>query len=144
VKTFEASHLIMSRHLNHHSTLFVGQALSWFVEAGFMTASSTLDIPSEDMVCFAMNGMQFVKAADTGALITYRGRVVGLGTSSITVYIEGTTNKRANEHISGFVTYIFVDENLEKTAHGKVLDETDDPEELELREVAKSFGRRKK
>lgn len=141
MKSFETSHLIMSRHLNHHSTLFVGQALAWFVEAGFMTASSTLDLPPENMVCFAMNGMEFTKAAKTGKLITYKGKVVKLGNSSVTVYIEGTTNEGKDKHIKGFVTYIYVDDNLEKTSHKKVLDETNNPRELELRKIAESFGR---
>ena len=42
-ETVVTSRLVKSEDLNHHGTLFAGRTAEWFVESGFIAATSLLN-----------------------------------------------------------------------------------------------------
>ena len=43
IRSYDTHRLVKSEDLNHHGTLFAGRSAEWFVEAGFVAASSLLN-----------------------------------------------------------------------------------------------------
>ena len=43
IKPYTTYRLIKSEDLNHHGTLFAGRSAEWFVESGFIAASSIIN-----------------------------------------------------------------------------------------------------
>ena len=65
IKTFTTYRLVKSEDLNHHKTLFAGRGAEWFVEAGYIAATSMVN--PENLVCAKIHGMRF----DTGDWAEY-------------------------------------------------------------------------
>lgn len=53
--------LVKSEDLNHHGTLFAGRTAEWFVESGFIAATTLLD--PKNIVCLKIHGMYFTSPA---------------------------------------------------------------------------------
>ncbi len=135
MKEFLISRLVKSEDLNHHGTLFAGRTAEWFVEAAFVTAAVKVGNP-ENLVCMNIHGLQFRSPVTKGDIITFKSRIVRLGTTSITVHTSAFSETRHMAPVNGFLTFIHVDKDGKKAPHGLVLDETTDEQELMLREEA--------
>lgn len=138
MKEFVVSRLVKSEDLNHHGTLFAGRTAEWFVEAAFIAAASSVGNP-ENIVCMNVHGLLFKTPVSKGDIITFKSRVVRLGTTSITIHTSIYSETREITPVNGFLTFIHVDENGKKIPHSLSLDDTADEEELSLREKANSL-----
>lgn len=128
------SQLVKMDDLNHHGTLFVGKALMWLCETGFMTVSKNFGKPDE-LVFYAMNGFKFLRPVAKGDICTFTGTVVNAGKTSVSVYVKGESLKTKEIALEGFVTYVAIDPITRKRkAHNLVLEDTTDKEEQLLRE----------
>ncbi|MCE5207516.1 MAG: acyl-CoA thioesterase [Chloroflexi bacterium] len=103
--------LVKHEDLNHHGTLYAGRTAEWFVEAGFIAASSLLTPAST--VCLQIHGMTFSRPVHLGEIAFFQSRVVYSGRSKLVSYVN---MKAAGELVvEGFITFVHVD------AEGKVL-----------------------
>jgi acyl-CoA hydrolase len=107
--------LVKSEDLNHHGTLFAGRTAEWFVESGFIAATTLLDAKS--IVCLKIHGMYFSKPVRPGQILKFSSKIVYTGKSSLVAYIEVLRNDLEKPLVSGFVTFIHVDENTKPTSH---------------------------
>lgn len=136
VKELSTSQLVLTGDLNHHGTLFVGKALIWLSETGFMTASMSYKNPDE-LVFLAMNGFKFFKPVPKGDIVNFTGKIVNLGNSSITVYVNGVSSLTGEIHVEGFITYVCIDQvTRKKKNHGLVMDDAESTEEIRIRNRA--------
>ena len=135
MKEFIVSRLVKSEDLNHHGTLFAGRTAEWFIEAAFIAAASSVGNP-ENIVCMNVHGLLFKTPVAKGDIITFKSKIVRLGTTSITIHTSIYSETREITPVDGFLTFIHVDENGKKIPHNLVLDETIDTEELKKREQA--------
>ncbi len=135
MKEYLNSRLVKSEDLNHHGTLFAGRTAEWFVESAFTTAAVKIGNP-ENLVCINIHGLQFKSPVSKGEIVTFKSRIVRLGTTSITVRTSIYSEISHMSPVVGYLTFIHVDKNGKKTPHNLVLDETTDEEELKQREEA--------
>ena len=136
MREFTMSHLVKSEDLNHHGTLFAGRTSEWLVEAGFITAAGEHGRP-QDVLCVNVHGFTFKKPVQKGDILTIKGRIVKAGTTSLIVHVKATCEIAQSSNVEGFITFVCVEpDTKKKRPHNIVLDETTDPEELELRERA--------
>lgn len=138
MKSYINSRLVKSEELNHHGTLFAGRTAEWFVESAFIAAASTLGNP-KNVVCLNIHGLLFKNPVKKGEIVTFTSKVVYFGKTSIVVYVKMQTEIDKATPVEGFITFISVDEDGNKKPHGLVLDETQDEEELLLREKVKNL-----
>jgi acyl-CoA hydrolase len=135
-ETILTTRLVKSEDLNHHGTLFAGRTAEWFVESGFIAATSFLNPAS--VVCLNIHGMFFTRPARSGDILRFSSCIVYTGKTSLTVYVH--VEKRGEERslVDGFVTFIHVDENTRPCPH--FLDiEPGSEEEERLYETAKAL-----
>ncbi len=107
--------LVKSEDLNHHGTLFAGRTAEWFVEAGFISAARL--VPADDIVCLKIHGLHFTKPAKPGEIIQFNAKVVYTGRTSMISYIEVTKDSISKPFVSGFITFINVDETTKPASH---------------------------
>lgn len=107
--------LVKSEDLNHHGTLFAGRTAEWFVESGFIAATTLLD--PKGIVCLKIHGMYFSKPVKPGEILKFASKIVYAGKSSIVAYIQVIKQGVEKPIVSGFVTFIYVDENTKPVAH---------------------------
>lgn len=138
MKEYINSRLVKSEELNHHGTLFAGRTAEWFVESAFIAASSTIGDP-KNVVCLNIHGLLFRHPVNKGEIVKFTSKVVHLGKTSIVVYTKMDTEIAKTTPVDGFITFISVDEGGNKLPHGLLLDETQDEEELALRERARNL-----
>ena len=135
MKEFVVSRLVKSEDLNHHGTLFAGRTAEWFIEAAFIAAASSVGNP-ENIVCMNVHGLLFKTPVSKGDIITFKSKIVRLGTTSITVHTSIYSETTEITPVNGFLTFIHVNDEGKKIPHSLVLDETTNVEELKLREQA--------
>ena len=135
MKEFLVSRLVKSEDLNHHGTLFAGRTAEWFIEAAFIAAASSVGNP-ENIVCMNVHGLLFKTPVSKGDIITFKSKIVRLGTTSITVHTSIYSETTEITPVNGFLTFIHVNDEGKKIPHSLVLDETTNVEELTLREQA--------
>ena len=136
MKVFKISHLVKSEDLNHHGTLFAGRTAEWLVEAGFVTAAAEHGRP-QDVLCVNVHGFTFKRPVEKGDILTIYGRIVKTGTTSMMLHVKAMCEIAGGQNVEGFITFVCVEpDTKKKRPHNIVLDETTDPEELELRERA--------
>jgi len=107
--------LVKSEDLNHHGTLFAGRTAEWFVEAGFIAATKLVD--PKCIVCLKIHGMFFTKPVRPGQILKFEAKVVYTGKSSMVSHIEVIQDKTNESIVSGFITFIHVDETTKATEH---------------------------
>ncbi|HEX3008049.1 MAG TPA: hotdog domain-containing protein [Bacteroidales bacterium] len=107
--------LVKSEDLNHHGTLFAGRTAEWFVESGFVAATTLLD--PKTIVCLKIHGMYFTKPVKPGEILKFSSKISYAGKSSIVAYIQVLKKDVEKPIVSGFVTFIHVDENTKPIAH---------------------------
>lgn len=136
LREFITTRLVKSEDLNHHGTLFAGRMSEWFVEGCFIAAATTHGNP-EDIVCIKLHGLKFGKPAQKGQIIQLTTKVVVTGNTSMTVYGKVTGLDDNNISVDGFVTFVCVDHEGKKMAHGIPTPVATNDEEVSLIEQAK-------
>ncbi|HAN79618.1 MAG TPA: acyl-CoA thioesterase [Bacteroidales bacterium] len=136
MRSFSTYRLVKSEDLNHHGTLYAGRSAEWFVESGFVAASSLL--PAKNIICLKIHGMSFLHPVRPGQTICFESRVVFTGKSSLRVYTKVYLGNQPEVlYVEGFITFIHVDENTKPKPHGlEIVPETE--EEIKLYELAKN------
>lgn len=128
--------LVKSEDLNHHGTLFAGRTAEWFVESGFIAAASIVD--PKRIVCLKIHGMYFSKPVRPGQILKFTSKVVLAGKSSFISFVEVIRNDSHESFVSGFITFIYVDEQSNPTPHNiEICPVTD--EDKSLNEQAKKL-----
>jgi acyl-CoA hydrolase len=131
-----STRLVKGEDLNHHKTLFAGRTAEWFVESGFL-AAATLVMP-DNIVCLKIHGMYFTQPVKPGEIIKFTSKIVYAGRSSLIAYIKMTKGNDDDFVVSGFITFIYVDENTKPTPHNvEIKPQTE--EDVALYEKAKSL-----
>jgi acyl-CoA hydrolase len=130
--------LVKSEDLNHHGTLFAGRTAEWFVESGFLAAATTLT--PKNVVCLKVHGMYFSKPARPGDILRFSSKLIFAGRTSLTSYVEVKMKGHANPLVSGFVTFIHVDENTKPSPHNLEIHPVTE-EDIRLSEEAASLKR---
>ena len=107
--------LVKSEDLNHHGTLFAGRTAEWFVESGFIAAAKIVN--PQGIVCLKIHGMYFTKPARPGQILNFVSKVVWAGRTSLVSYIHVTKDGIVDPFVSGFITFIYVNEETRPAAH---------------------------
>ena len=89
------THPVKKSDLGFHANLFGGKLLAWLDAAGAAYAMEVCDTPR--MVTIMIDKYLFKKPAKEGQLIKIYGKVVHIGNTSITFYLEA----RAHNVYSG-------------------------------------------
>ena len=135
IKPFEAvsMRLVKGEDLNHHGTLFAGRTAEWFVESGFVAAANLIN--PKHVVCLQIHGMYFAAPVLPGEVLKFASKIICTGRSSLMAYITVTKMNDNKNLVSGFVTYIHVDEHTRPAAHGiEIIPESE--EDIQLNELA--------
>lgn len=127
-------HLVKSEDLNHHGTLYAGRTADWFVESGFIAAASLTG--PENIVCLKIHGMLFSRPVHRGEIITFESRIVYAGRTKLVANVKTTVGDQIV--VSGFITFIHVDDQGQAFPHGIIID-ADTLEEVDLQEKAKNL-----
>lgn len=138
-KSVYTTRLVKSEDLNHHGTLFAGRTAEWFVESGFIAAASIVD--PKGIVCLKIHGMYFTKPVRPGQIVKFTSKVVYTGRTSLVSYIHVTKEGLNEDFVSGFITFIFVNEDTHPTAHNiEIVPKTE--EDIALYERAKNLKKK--
>jgi acyl-CoA hydrolase len=139
IKEYPTHRLVKSEDLNHHGTLYAGRSAEWFVESGFVCASSLIN--PQYIICLKIHGMYFSSPVKPGECICYTSKIVYTGRTSLVAYIKVTrVNKPEAIIVDGFITFVHVDENTKPRAHGITIEpETED--EIRLNRMASELKR---
>ena len=135
-ETLVTTRLVKSEDLNHHGTLFAGRTAEWFVESGFIAATSVLK--AHNVVCLNIHGMFFTKPARSGDILKFSSSIVYTGKSSLTVYVHVEMKGDEKPLVDGFVTFIHVDNNTKPYPHFLSLNPVTE-EEKRLYETARNL-----
>ncbi|HCT29965.1 MAG TPA: acyl-CoA thioesterase [Bacteroidales bacterium] len=121
--------LVKSEDLNHHGTLYAGRSAEWFVESGFVAASSILN--PKNIICLKIHGMQFRTPVKPGECICYTSKTVYAGKSSLAVYVKvARVSNLESIIVDGFITFVHVDEHTKACPHGIVIKPETEEEKL--------------
>jgi acyl-CoA hydrolase len=98
--------------LNHHNTMFGGQALKWMDEVAFITASRFC---KKKMVTISTGKISFSKPIPEGSYIEIIGKVGRVGLVKleiqIEVFLEEEYGDQRQKAISGSFFFAAIDEN---------------------------------
>lgn len=109
-------HLVLGQDLNHHGTLFAGRAAEWFIEAGYLSATSILK--SNALVCQEVQEFCFRKPVPAGETISFTASVVYAGLTSLVSYINAIIPSSQELILEGYIRFVFVDKNGKAQPHG--------------------------
>ena len=139
IKEYSTHRLVKSEDLNHHGTLYAGRSAEWFVESGFIAASSLIN--PRNIICLKIHGMYFSSPVKPGESICYTSKIVYTGKSSLVAYIKVARVSSLNKVIvDGFITFVHVDDDTKACPHGIVVTpETD--EDILLNKKASELGK---
>lgn len=121
--------LIKSEDLNHHQTLFAGRCAEWFVEAGFIAVASVL--PADHVVCVKVHGLEFTQPMRSGEIAHFSSKIIHTGRTSLKVYVALKPRPAETPIVSGFITFVHVNEEGCARPHHLFLKLTN-PEDIEL------------
>lgn len=133
VKTVSMCRLVKGGDLNHHGTLFAGRGAEWFVEAGFI-AASTLTSP-EQIVCAKIHGMVFTRPVRKGSMIRCESKIIKAFRTSLIAYVKIVIHPSDEFVVDGFLTFVNVNAEGRPTPHNIVIE----PTSLEDIELADRF-----
>ena len=119
IKTVSMCRLVKGGDLNHHGTLFAGRGAEWFVEAGFIAASSITS--PEATVCVKIHGMVFTRPVEKGSIIRCDSKVIAAGRSSLVAYVKIVIHPSDEFVVDGFITFVNVDQQSKANPHGIVI-----------------------
>tara|TARA_Y100001937_G_scaffold116405_1_gene168307 strand:- start:274 stop:660 length:387 start_codon:yes stop_codon:yes gene_type:complete len=107
------THPIKKSDLGFHANLFGGKLLAWLDAAGAAYAMQVCDTPR--MVTVMIDKCIFKKPAKEGQLIKIYGKVVHIGNTSITFYLEARVhNVYSGDQsviLSTNIRFVRIDEN---------------------------------
>ena len=139
MKIYETIHLAKGEDLNHHETLFAARATAWLIEAGFVTAACEHG-NSDEVVLRNLHNLSFAKPVKKGTIVKFISRVVYAGATSLMVAVQAKDAMTGAVAVEAFITFVTIEQDSgSKKVHNVVLDETEDKEELELREKAEQI-----
>lgn len=139
MKKYETLHLVKQEDLNHHGTLFAARAAEWLIEAGFAVAALEHG-NTDEVVLRNLRDLSYFSPTQKGTVLKLVGRVVYTGETSLMVVVTGKDSLTDKVKIEGYMTFVTIDANTGgKKSHCVVLDETQDEEEIILREKAQQF-----
>jgi len=139
IKDYPTHRLVKSEDLNHHGTLYAGRSAEWFVESGFVSASSLIN--PKNIICLKIHGMHFSSPVKPGECICYTSKIVYTGRSSLIAYIKVARVSKPEEIIvDGFITFVHVDENTKPRQHGITI-ELETEEDIRLNQLASKLGK---
>ena len=136
LKTHSICRLVKNEDLNHHGTLFAGKTAMWFVESGFIAASS-LTHP-ENIVCVNIHGMLFKKPVKNGHVIRFESKIVLAGKTRLVSYVRVVDNNNEEFFLDGFISFVHVDSKGKALPHKIIINPTD-TEDIVLQERAKAI-----
>ena len=113
---FTTLRLVKSEDLNHHQTLFAGRGAEWFVESGFIAASSVLD--PETIVCVKIHGMHFRRPVSSGRTVRFTSRLVSAGRTSLMTHVVVDLPPGGELVLEGFISFVHVDAETKPQPHG--------------------------
>ncbi|HTF80211.1 MAG TPA: acyl-CoA thioesterase [Cytophagales bacterium] len=97
--------------MNHHQTLFGGVALQWMDEVAFVSATR---YSRKRLVTMGSEKVEFLKPIQMGDFAEVTGKVVRVGTKSITVevlmHMEKMYEDQKELAAKGYFTFVAVDE----------------------------------
>jgi acyl-CoA hydrolase len=128
--------LVKSEDLNHHGTLFAGRTAEWFVESGFIAAACLLN--PKNIVCLKVHGMYFTKPARPGDILSFASKIVYAGKTSLVAYVEVNSPRTDQSFVSGFITFIHVNEQTRPSAHHLTISPKSD-EDIDLYKIAQEL-----
>jgi len=139
IKEYLTHRLVKSEDLNHHGTLYAGRGAEWFVESGFVSASSLIN--PRHIICVKIHGMYFSSPVKPGECICYTSKIVYTGKTSLIAYVKVARVSNANSVIvDGFITFVHVDDNTKPRAHGITI-EPETEEDVRLNKKATELER---
>lgn len=116
IQSFTTYRLVKSEDLNHHGTLFAGRTAEWFVESGFVAASSI--ISPKNIICLKIHGMHFSQSVKLGDTIFFTSKIVYCGKTSIIAHVSVCTINCDKTLVEGFITFVHVNEDTKPIPHG--------------------------
>lgn len=126
-----SAHMVLSRDLNPHDTLFAGQGTSYMIECAFLAVQSFLRTPH--IVCLGLDGLRFLHPVHKGDTIRVDSSIVYAGTSGVGVYITLSLLPDGPVAASCFVSFVHIEEATGRAVpHGVTLPEL--PDELSARQ----------
>ena len=84
----QSQEMVFPEHCNHYGTLFAGQALALLSKAAFVAAAQCAQ---QSVVMAAVSGVQFLRPVPQGSLLTLRAWVTRVGSSSMSVCVQGSS-----------------------------------------------------
>jgi acyl-CoA hydrolase len=81
-----------------------------------------------------------MKPIHNGSIIRFESKVVLAGNTRLVSYIKVVDNSNDDFLVDGFITFVHVDKNAERIAHGIVINPTE-PDDLALQKKAKNLQR---
>jgi acyl-CoA hydrolase len=139
MELFTTLRLVKSEDLNHHMTLFAGRGAEWFVESGFIAASSLLD--PRYIVCVKIHGMHFQKPVNPGQTACFSSRVVWTGRTSLVSHVRVTVLGHDDTVVDGFISFVHVDDDTRPCPHGLTIVPVTDEENDLFERAAALLGR---
>lgn len=118
--------LVKSEDLNHHQTLFAGRGAEWFVESGFIAASSVLK--PDSIVCVKVHGMHFQSPVRSGETIRFTSMLAHAGRTSLTSHVRVDRPSDGTLILEGFISFVHVDGDTRPVPHGISVTPSDDAE----------------
>lgn len=132
IQSFTTYRLVKSEDLNHHGTLYAGRTAEWFVESGFVAASSIVN--PRNIICLKIHGMHFSKSVKSGQTIFFTSRIVYCGRTSIVAHISvNLINNNTEKLVEGFITFVHVNEETRPVPHNiEIIAVTDEDKQLQI------------
>lgn len=133
-------HLVLGEDLNHHRTLFAGHATEWFVEAGYIAATTFLG--AKDLVCLAIHDLYFTRPVPAGETVSITASVVYAGRTSLVSYVSAVIPSTREMVLEGYVQFVHVDKDGKAKPHGlRILAETEREKMLQNKAASLSENR---
>ena len=108
-----STHPIKKSDLGFHANLFGGKLLAWLDASAAAYAMEVCDTPR--MVTVMIDKCEFKKSAKEGQMIKIYGKVVEIGNTSITLYMEARSHNvysgKQNIILSTNIKFVRIDEN---------------------------------
>jgi acyl-CoA hydrolase len=101
----ESRRLVSQRHVNPLGTLYGGYMLEWVVDAGTVAAMNFVE---SDVVLGSLDKMHFVAPVRLGDVLVFRGWVVGVRRSSVSVLVESYVKREGEVRVATVGRMIFV------------------------------------
>ncbi|MCQ2441542.1 MAG: hypothetical protein MJ077_00230 [Oscillospiraceae bacterium] len=117
---YTTHHQIRPEHLNHHRTLYAGQMTEWMIETAFVTAVGIWN-STDHIVMAGINSTKLTRPMVPGNILQLTGTVSKLGTTSISIKVEGIELISKAPCCLGEFVFVTVDDQGHKMPHGLTL-----------------------